>query len=201
MTTETVERPPRAEARRSRRVVLALVAVVVAAGAGWWAWEVQRDSVSGAELKASFPDISDRQWTCGSNAEPDSYTYSCYRVPDGESGPTVNFVALRKPMSIDETIDRKQETYREAERQDQSPLESDLRLLGTETWTQDGSAASWGSVARWRFETPNDDFVVYEATFRSANKPFGMSVSARTPEELDTVVASLTLPPPDELPG
>jgi hypothetical protein len=202
MTTETEERPPRpAETRRVRRVVLALVAVAAVAGAGWWARDVQTNSMSGGDLKASFPDISDPQWTCGSDAESDLYQYSCYRVPDGEFGPTVNFVALREPMSMDETIDRRQEAHREAERQDQSPLESELRLLGTEEWAPEGSAEPWGSVARWRFENPNDDFVVYEATFRYADKPFGVSVYARTPEEIDKVVASLTIPAPAELPG
>jgi len=201
MTTETEERVPRpAEAHGVRSVVvLALVAAV--ACAGWWVWDVQSSSVSGGDLKASFSDISDPQWTCGSDAESDFYVYSCYRIPDGESGPTVNYFAFREPMSMDETIDREQEAHREAQRQDQSPLESELRLLGTEEWAPEGPAEPWGSVARWRFENPNDDFVVYEATFRYADKPFGVSVYARTPEEVDTVVASLTIPAPAELPG
>ena len=97
--------------------------MVAVAGAGWWAWDVQSNSVSGGELRASFPAISDPRWTCDSNAESDSYLYSCYLIPDGGSGPTVNYVAFREPMSMDETIDQMQQAHREAQRQDQSPLE------------------------------------------------------------------------------
>ena len=59
----------------------------------------------------------------------------------------------------------------------------------------------WGGVARWRYDNTQVGEVGYQATYRYADKPFGVTVYASSLRELEDVVAGLQAPAPGDLPG
>jgi len=202
MDTATEEPPPvPAAARPVRPVVLASVVTALVAGMAFVAWGAQESSSQSGELRAAFPDVIDPDWRCSSD-EPASghYVIGCY-PSTGAEGPTLNFEALPAPSSIEETIADVEEGHREAERQNHSGFETGMQFLGAEDWAPDAESGVWGSVARWRFDNAQVGEVVYRATYRYADKPFGVTVYASSPAELEDVVADLQLPAPGDLPG
>jgi len=203
MTTATAEQPPTPVAPGPARMVVVAVAVAVAVvGVVWVALGPLKDSVStGGELRAAFPDIADPAWRCSSDDEfTAGYLYVCETAGGPYNAPTVLFLEFPEPITIDATVAEVEAAHREAARENQSGIESELTLLGTDDWAPaDGSA--WGRVARFRFDNRDIGDVVYSAYYRYADKPFGVTVYARSLGELDQVAASLDLPAPADLPG
>ncbi len=203
MDTATEERPPTPAAGRRavRPVVLALVATALVAGMALVAWGARESSSVSGELKAAFPDISDPAWKCSSEGLPSGgYLYSC-APSSGAEGPTLNIQALAEPETMEDLVAGVEDSHREAERQNHSGFPTEMTFLGTEDWSPDDDGEVWGGVARWRFVNTQVGEIIFRATYRYADKPFGVTVYASSLAELEDVVAGLHLPAPADLPG
>jgi hypothetical protein len=192
---------------RRRGLLVAVTATVLALGV---AVPVAR-AVSGhrheaamrAELRTAFADIADPRWTCSSGeGSQGPTTYGC-SPRDGAVAPTLDFEAFDEPVDLESTVADVRRRQQERAEEDHSGHESQATLLDSGDWVPDAGGAVWGSVSRWRFDydQPGAGYPVYGALFRYADEPFGVTVYASSPEELDDVVGSLSLPSPAELAG
>ena len=202
MDTAIEERPPTPAAERPvRPVLLALLATVLVAGLALVAWGARESSSQSGELRAAFPDVVNPDWRCSTD-EPASghYVYGCY-PSTGADGPTLNFEALPQPQSMEAMVAEVDDAHRETERENHSGLETGMTFLGAEDWAPGDDGDVWGGVARWRFDNTQVGEIVYRATYRYAEKPFGLTVYANSLAELEDLVADLQLPAPGDLPG
>jgi hypothetical protein len=171
------------------------------------ALDEHRNAMMRQDLEAAFSDIADLRWKCDRGelpSETDGYRYSCDLRSSGLSGPSVSFEAFAAPQGPATTAAQVSERQRDLTRRDASGADKELTLLGTDEWAPQGGPDTggepWGSVARWRIDYEGFVYPVYAASYRYADKPFGLTVYARSEDKVEEVVASLDLPEPGELP-
>lgn len=206
MSTTTQDRPSAPLPQRGRRalrwVLIATVTVAVLVPFVRYERGQNQDRVMRNEVRAAFTDIADQRWSCGWGDDDRTWSLSCELRGGGEFAPSVSFEAFEAPADLDGTLSEKRREHLEQVAQDHSGYQSRLTLLGTEDWVPDAGGEIWGHVSRWQvdYNQPDAGYPVYSEVLRYADKPFGVTVYARSLDELDDVVASLTLPDPGGLP-
>ena len=183
-----------------RRAAAALLALAVAAGAV--AGLRQQVGLMGrqSDMKLAFPTIGaidGEQWKCSTDSADGRYVYSCYQ-PDAPN-PTVNYLLLPGPETPSELIAAVEEENRDLRARDSTGTTPTSTLIGTTDWTPTGEAQPWGTVTRWRYDD-GEQGPLFQASYRYADKPFGLTVYAGSTARIDELVRSIELLPPDRLP-
>ena len=206
MSTTTQDRPsaplPQRRRRALRWVLIVTLAVALLVPFVRYERGQNQDRVMRNEVRAAFTDIADQRWACGWGDDDHTWSIGCYLRDGGEFAPSVNFDGFDAPVDLESTLSEERSEHLERVAQDHSGYQSRLTLLGTEDWVPVAGGEAWGHVSRWQFDynQPDAGYPLYSEVLRYADKPFGVTVYARSLEELDEVVASLTLPDPGGLP-
>jgi hypothetical protein len=206
MSTATQDRPsaplPQRRRRALRWVLIATLAVALLVPFVRYERGQNQDRVMRNEVRAAFTDIADPRWACGWGDDDRTWSLGCDLHGGGEFAPAVTFEAFDAPVDLQSTLSAERSEHLERVAQDHSGYQSRLTLLETRAWVPDAGGEVWGHVSRWQvdYNQPDAGYPVYSEVLRYADRPFGVTVYARSLEELDDVVASLTLPDPGGLP-
>ena len=195
---------PRWTGGRLARWLVGLIATAaVLAAVGCFAWREHAALANVEALRATFPDIADRGWSCTDGAAGDDsggYLVSCLTVVEDPDSPTVNFEIFGAPEPIEVTVQRRASVSKEMNDYNPSDPPRVSTLLGVEDWSPISPGQVWGSIARWHTEGDQAGLGPwFIASMRYDDHPYGVTAYASSAEELDEVIESLSLPTPTDL--
>ncbi len=183
-----------------RRTAAALLALAVAAGAVAGVRQQVGIMSKHSDMQLAFPSIGaidGEQWKCNTDSSDGHYVYSCY--PPDAPNPTVNYELLPAPETPSEVVAAAAEENRVMRAQDSTGTTPTSTLIGTADWTPTGAEQPWGTVTRWRYDR-GEGGPLFQASYRYADAPYGLTVYADSAARIDELVRSITLLPPDQLP-
>lgn len=197
-------KPKRWRAARLARWALGTVVIASAlAAAGFAGWKENAAASDAGALRAAFSDISNQGWSCtyGTAEDSDAHMASCETSAGDLNGPTVNFEKFDAPEPIEDTISRRALQLQEMNDYNPSNRPSVEKLVRVEDWSPMPGGRVLGLMARWHNRSGQAGLGPWSiASIRYRDRPYGITVYARSAGELNETIKSLDVPTLADLP-